>query len=237
MRCKGILLAFVFTITASAAHAQITLSVFPASPRYMEPVYARLTQSPFPVTNIVSARASMSGNSIAVDYVGIPDLGATTTDVMLGRFPAGTYTVTAPNAGPPVTFTVPPGPTVTSVPDPEPAVSYTDLWWNPAESGWGMSITQGPTNEVFAVWFVYDAAGNPIWYTLQPGHWNTMSGYTGPIYRTSGPAFTGAFDPSAVHEVQVGTGGLSFESATTGHFFYTIDGQSGTKVIQRQPIE
>jgi hypothetical protein len=37
-----------------------------------------------------------------------------------------------------------------------PAANYTDLWWNPSESGWGVSIVQHASNKMFAVWFTYD---------------------------------------------------------------------------------
>jgi len=26
-----------------------------------------------------------------------------------------------------------------------PAANYSDMWWNPGESGWGISITQHPS--------------------------------------------------------------------------------------------
>ena len=31
-----------------------------------------------------------------------------------------------------------------------PSCDYTDLWWNPAESGWGLNIVQHPTRNIFA---------------------------------------------------------------------------------------
>ena len=38
-----------------------------------------------------------------------------------------------------------------------PAANYSDIWWNPAESGWGVTFTQHSTsNQVFAVWYTYD---------------------------------------------------------------------------------
>ncbi len=42
-----------------------------------------------------------------------------------------------------------------------PAHDYTDLWWNPGESGWGISIRQKPpaggaVDALFAVWYTYD---------------------------------------------------------------------------------
>ena len=54
------------------------------------------------------------------------------------------------------------------------------LWWDSAESGWGLHITQR-RNILFAAWFTYDAAGNPKWYvasscTMPAG----TTGTTGP---------------------------------------------------------
>src|SRR5437588_7218298 len=40
----------------------------------------------------------------------------------------------------------------------------TDMWWNPAESGWGVNIIL-QNSVVFATFFVYDANHNPVWYT------------------------------------------------------------------------
>ena len=39
----------------------------------------------------------------------------------------------------------------------------TGLWWNPQESGWGVTITQ-QYNVLYSTFFTYDKAGLPIWY-------------------------------------------------------------------------
>ena len=45
----------------------------------------------------------------------------------------------------------------TSAPD-VPAVDYTDLWWNPNESGWGLNIVQHASQPTSSrVWYTYDA--------------------------------------------------------------------------------
>ncbi len=119
-------------------------------------------------------------------------------------------------------------------------MNYSDFWWNPSESGWGLAIQQGATNLLFAAWFVYDAMGKPVWYTLQPGRWTTANIYTtyeGPVYKTNGPYFGGFFDPSQVGEMQVGTGVLSFRNSNSGTFRYTIEGVTGSKTITRMLIE
>jgi hypothetical protein len=114
------------------------------------------------------------------------------------------------------------------------------MWWNERESGWGLSISQGPTNQLFAVWFVYDAAGVPTWYTLESGQWRVSwsgSTYTGWLYRYTGPPFTAVFDPTRVTGALVGTGVLSFRDAFTGRLDYSMVGTSGYKEITRLPIE
>lgn len=225
----------------SAAGA-LTVSVIPGSPRYLEPVYVRLTPDVFSGENIFAAQVSMNGTDITVQYQAILEIGQYYYDVELGRFPAGTYTVQVQSRSGPLSaqFTVAPAMRSTSHPGNVPAVNYSDLWWNPSESGWGLSVSHGPTNVLFAVWFVYDAAGKPAWYTLQPGQWETANIYTtyrGPIYKTSGPYFGGVFDPGQVGEAQVGSGTLSFRDSNNGTFSYVIEGVAGSKTITREPIE
>src|SRR5689334_17669973 len=86
-----------------------------------------------------------------------------------------------------------------------------DLWWNPAESGAGLSITQHASNNLFVVWYTYDAAGAPVWRVVPGGAWNDRT-FTGEMYETIGPAFfAGAFDPSRVASRRVGTVKLHFD--------------------------
>ena len=198
----------------------------------------------FSTESIYGANVSMSGTVLTVRYQSSTSGAAHSYDVMLGRFPTGSYTVNlivSGVVGATTSFTVGQPMTSSAAPGNVPAVNYTDLWWNPAESGWGLSILQGTgtDNNLFALWFVYDAAGNPTWYSLQPGQWistDANSIFTGPIYKTSGPYFGGAFDPSKVGVVQVGTGTISFTDSGHAQFSFTVEGQPVTKSIQREPI-
>src|SRR5262249_7388980 len=65
-------------------------------------------------------------------------------------------------------------------------VDYTDLWWNPSESGWGMAITQ-QANVMFLAWYVYDSSAKPVWYVASNCA-VTTSGCSGAAYRTTAPA-------------------------------------------------
>jgi hypothetical protein len=117
-------------------------------------------------------------------------------------------------------------------------VDFTDLWWNSAESGWGAQVVlQGDV--VFLTLFVYDAQRRPVFLVASDMRQaqNVAAGetiYTGALYRTTGPAFTGAFDPARVVATQVGSSTLRFTSPTVGNLSYTVDGTTVTKAITRQ---
>jgi len=113
-----------------------------------------------------------------------------------------------------------------------PKVDYTDLWWNKDESGWGVSLTQ-QFGIVFAAWYTYDAAGNPVWYvaTNCPV---SGAGCTGTLYRvTGGTPLTAAWKPitppTAVGEVT-----FAFSNAANGTMTYTINGVAASRAITRQ---
>ena len=113
--------------------------------------------------------------------------------------------------------------------------NYQDLWWvGPQENGWGMSISQHGSI-LFVGVYVYDAQGLPIFTVIPGGTWNAdFTEYTGSLYISSGSYFANydvsRFTPGA----PVGTGKLTFTSAGTATFSYTINGIAGVKSIQRQ---
>ena len=117
------------------------------------------------------------------------------------------------------------------------AVNYQGLWWNaPAasESGWGINFAhQGDV--IFATWFTYDAAGKSWWLTMTANK-TAERVYSGQLIRTNGAPFS-AFVPPATVTV-VGTGTLTFTSAVSGTFAYTVsDGPNAatqTKAIVPQ---
>jgi hypothetical protein len=118
------------------------------------------------------------------------------------------------------------------------ATNFQDLWWNPAESGWGVNVNQqGET--VFATWFVYDAARKPTWFvataTKQP---NVVSNqvFTGDLLQANGTGFaSGVFVPLTAADItNVGKVSFTFSDARTGTLVYSVNGQTVTKQITRQ---
>ncbi|HEX4780395.1 MAG TPA: hypothetical protein VH301_06555 [Usitatibacter sp.] len=116
-------------------------------------------------------------------------------------------------------------------------VDYSDQWFNPAESGWGLNIVEHASQNIFAVWFVFDANGKPTWYTLPGGGWTGPTTFAGTLFATTGPPASGAsFNASAVRTRDVGSATISFTDASHATFSYTIDGVTGQKSITRQPF-
>ena len=114
-------------------------------------------------------------------------------------------------------------------------VNYQGLWWaSPAmsESGWGINLAQ-QGDVIFATWFSYDATGKAWWLTMTASKLSEGV-YRGTLYRTNGAPFY-AFVPPPGYAA-VGTGTLSFTTATSGTFSYQVN--DGINVAtQTKPIE
>jgi hypothetical protein len=120
--------------------------------------------------------------------------------------------------------------------------NFTDLWWNPAESGWGITLTQEYNGPIFATMYVYDGAGKATWLTgvMNP---RTNSGvskgpnrsYEGSLFESSGGSVLtqGAFNSTGVSTVSVGMIRFIPDSAYDGTLSYTYKGVSVTKKIER----
>ncbi|HEX5130370.1 MAG TPA: PPC domain-containing protein, partial [Usitatibacter sp.] len=110
--------------------------------------------------------------------------------------------------------------------------NHTALWWNPSESGWGINVNhQG--NIVFATLFSYDDDGSPMWLVMPRGEKQPDGSYSGPLYRTTGPAFN-ASPWREIAPVEVGTMRIQFLGSNTASLTYAVNGRSVTKSITRQ---
>jgi hypothetical protein len=135
-----------------------------------------------------------------------------------------------------------------------PAANSTDLWWNPAENGWGITITQHPSNQIWAIWYTYDpreqdtagGAYKPLWINMPGGTWTSPTTLTGDVYILTGtPYFQSG---STRQQTRVGTFTFNFSTTSRGTFTYNIappgglasndpafglPAMSGTKQIER----
>ena len=116
-------------------------------------------------------------------------------------------------------------------------VNVQGLWWkSPAssESGWGVNLTQ-QGDILFATWFTYDSDGSGLWLVMSNGAKVGDNTYTGPLYRTTGPAFSAnPWSPSQVSATAVGSATFTFGDANNGTFTYTVNGVTQSKPILRQ---
>jgi hypothetical protein len=120
-----------------------------------------------------------------------------------------------------------------------PAANYTDMWWNPAESGWGLSFTQhAATTKAYAVWYTYDprepdtstsdpADFKPLWFVMPGGSWTTPTSLTGQVYVTDGTPFAQAWVMQNHHAQLVGSFTFNFSDASHGKFTYNIAPPAG----------
>jgi hypothetical protein len=86
-------------------------------------------------------------------------------------------------------------------------LDLTDMWWNPEQGGWGVSLSQhGDTT--FAVIYAYDNAGQPTFYVMPDLKNNDATLLTGRVYATEGSPFSRDYDPTKLFVADVGGGGL-----------------------------
>ena len=114
---------------------------------------------------------------------------------------------------------------------------YTDIWWNAAESGWGLALSQHGNN-VFGVLFTYDCDGSPLFVALPSVAFADPSRFSGDLYTTrSAGSWWGsvAFDPADVTATRVGSATLAF-TGITGDFSATINGAARRRTIVPQPF-
>ncbi len=121
------------------------------------------------------------------------------------------------------------------------AGQYTDLWWNPNESGWGMNLVQ-EDESAFLTLFVYGPDGKPTWYVSSDARVTAYSGaaglplFHGGLYKTEGPWHAGPFDPTQVRVTRVGDVWLEALAKDRLNLWYRVDGITVSRELRRQTI-
>lgn len=117
------------------------------------------------------------------------------------------------------------------------AETFSDLWYSPQESGWGMNVVQ--QDEVaFVTLFVYGRDGAPTWYVAPEARLVSVGGasglprFAGTLYRTRGPWQGAPFDPSKVEVAPAGD--ISIEALALDRMLvqYRADGVE----VQRETV-
>jgi hypothetical protein len=117
------------------------------------------------------------------------------------------------------------------------AVDYTDIWWNPAESGWGVNVVQADSF-LFLTFFIYGADNKPTWYTADLT-WDGAK-YSGGLYLTQGTYWALPWKPSdhpAAQQVGTATFTPNSLNAYQATLVYSVNGIGAvTKAIERQTL-
>jgi len=111
--------------------------------------------------------------------------------------------------------------------------SYSDVWYDVNEQGWGMFLVQSNTFQ-FIAFFIYDSNGKPTWYTAQLTDDGTGK-YTGSLYATTGTYFA---DPWQGYNVSpAGTATFAPSDIYHATLTYTVNNiPTVVKAVQRQPL-
>jgi hypothetical protein len=123
------------------------------------------------------------------------------------------------------------------------ANTYSDVWYDAAEPGWGVFVKQSNTFQ-FLAFFVYGpGAGSnapPTWYTAQLTNNGDGTGlnYTGPLYATTGTYFGAPWQGDIATAVGSATfaGSAVAEDYSHATLTYTVNGVTVTKPIVRQTL-
>lgn len=116
------------------------------------------------------------------------------------------------------------------------ATDFTDIWFIPQESGWGVNIVQSDSF-LFATFFIYGQDKAPTWYTALLTFDGTR--YAGGLYRTEGSFWANPWNP-AEHPDAVQVGTASFQPGVDAYhatLTYSVNGVgSVSKQIVRQTL-
>src|SRR5438067_6993440 len=118
------------------------------------------------------------------------------------------------------------------------AADYTDLWWIPAESGWGVNVVQ-TDNFMFLTFFIYGQDHKPTWYTAGLVL-DSTGAFSGGLYATTGTYYAQPWNPGDAGAAQQ-VGNASFRPSSTNAYqatlTYVVNGVGTvTKNIDRQPL-
>ena len=113
-----------------------------------------------------------------------------------------------------------------------PNANYTDMWWNPSESGWGLSFMQHG-NKAFVTWYTFDAReidpatgqNKPLWIVMSSGTWTSPNTVTGRAYVLNGVPYNQAGTNRRITDV--GSFTFTFSDSSNGTFTYNIAAPSG----------
>lgn len=113
------------------------------------------------------------------------------------------------------------------------AIDYSDMWYLPAESGWGVNFTQND-GVIFITFFLYGPDSKPVWY-VAIAYADASGNYSGTLYSTTGTYFGAPWSGSS--STPAGTASFAPTDASHGTLTYTLTGAAPVvKPIVRQTL-
>jgi len=113
------------------------------------------------------------------------------------------------------------------------ATDYSDMWYLPAESGWGVNFTQND-GVIFMTFFVYGTDNNPVWY-VAIAYEDANGNFSGTLYSTTGTYFGAPWGGDTA--TAAGTASFAPTDASHGTLTYTLNGgPTVVKSIERQTL-
>ena len=113
------------------------------------------------------------------------------------------------------------------------ALDYSDMWFLPAESGWGVNFTQND-GVIFMTFFLYGTDGTPTWYVAITNE-DANGNFSGTLYSTTGTYFGAPW--VGYNATPAGTATFTPTDASNGTLTYTLTGgPTVVKSIVRQTL-
>lgn len=113
------------------------------------------------------------------------------------------------------------------------ALEYTDVYYNPAEPGWGVFLVQSDTTQ-FLAFFIYGPDNKPTWHTAQLTQ-DASGNYNGDLYAITGTYFANPWQGYTITSV----GTASFQPTDMYHAtlrYSFIGGSTIVKTVERQTL-
>ena len=116
------------------------------------------------------------------------------------------------------------------------ASDYTDIWFKPSESGWGVNVVQSDAF-LFLSFFIYGPDNKPTWFVASLTR-DANGNFNGPLYATTGTYYASPWNPAdSAGGAQVGTASFVPTSAYTANLTYALNnGPTVVKAIERQAL-
>ena len=121
------------------------------------------------------------------------------------------------------------------------ATILSDLWWNPNESGWGVTVDQ-QQDIMFLTFFIAGSNGSPYWVvailsrTTPGGNIGFPVSFTGDMFEQKGTYYGSPWNAAQASARKVGTATFSASSLNSAALTYSIDGTQVQKELERQTL-